>query len=183
MFLCLPVWLVATCTWPLSTTSPSVCPSTLSSSFTLPHVNYWSHTILCSSSLWSSQSSFCPSGKVKASLAWLHIFRQSICGVSCKTHLPGFIRMVQGCFWPFWRSVGPFLRSAWWTFPWARGPSLPVTRTSSSALRCSLLLWLFAMRLPTRSTWIKGWTRMVCSYLYMSVYWWVFRFWNMQQIL
>lgn len=86
----------------------------------------------------------------------------SICGVSCKTHLLGLIQMVQGCFWPFWRSVGPFLRSAWWTFLWARELSPPVTRTSSSALRCSLLLWLCATRLPTRSTWIKGWTRMVC---------------------
>lgn len=74
IFLCLPVWPVATCTWLLSTTSPSVSPSTLSSSSTLPHVNYWSRSILCSSSSWSSQSSFCPSGKVNASLAWLYIF-------------------------------------------------------------------------------------------------------------
>lgn len=174
MFLCLPVWLVATCMWLLSTTSPSVSPSTLSSSSTLPRVNYWSLSILCSSSSWSSQSSFCPSGKVNASLAWLYTFHP--------WHLLGLIQMVQGCFWPFWRSVGPFLRSAWWTFLWARELLPPVTRTSSSALRCSLLLWLCATRLPTGSTWIKGWTRMVCLHMCVYLCARVLRFWNAQQI-
>lgn len=69
--------------------------------------------------------------------------------------------MIQGCCWPFWRSAEPSLRSARLTSLWAREQLLLVTKTSSSALRCSLLLLLCAMPLLTRSTWIKDWTRMV----------------------
>lgn len=76
-----PVWRVATCMWPSSITSPSVCRSTLSSSSTSPHVNCLSHTAPCSSSSWSSQSSFSPSGRVRE----LH----SEC-VNTHTHTPQY---------------------------------------------------------------------------------------------
>lgn len=93
LFLLPSAWPVATSMWPLSTTSLSVCRSMLSSSSTLPHVNCSSHITPYSSSSWSSQSSFSPSGKVKKISIWALYYAENsslysviyFCSAACRS--------------------------------------------------------------------------------------------------
>lgn len=56
------------------------------------------------------------------------------------------------CCWLFWRSLGPFLRSALPKFLLVKERLRLATRTSSSALRCSLPPLHCDMRLHIKST-------------------------------
>lgn len=145
---------VDTSTSPSSTTSRSAWPFTPFSSSTLPPWTCCARLSRSSSSSPSRLSSSSPSGKVGPTT-----------DAQCfSSHSPTWLRdagaeliplpsPAQGRCWQSWRNVGRSLkfRSSMGR-RWELGQWLLATRTSSSALKCSLLPLPCAMHSPARCT-------------------------------